>query len=50
LSIDEDHPLAEEIQKYQRKRLIGMALRDKKIGKARRLLKGIKQKKGFGSL
>lgn len=50
LSIDEDHPLAEEIQKYQRKRLIGMALRDKKIDKARRLLKGIKQKKGFGSL
>jgi hypothetical protein len=49
-SIDEDHPLAEEIQKYQHKRVMKMALRDGKIGKARRLIKQVKKKKGFGNL
>ena len=50
LRIQEDHPLAEEIKSYQRKRVARIAIQDGKIGKARRLAKQAKKKKGFGDL
>ena len=48
LRIQEDHPLAEEIKNYQRKRVRRLALQDGKMGKAQRLAKQFKKKKGFG--
>ena len=48
LRIQEDHPLAEEIKNYQRKRVMRLALQDGKTGKAQRLAKRFKKKKGFG--
>ncbi|MFM7576945.1 MAG: hypothetical protein ACKN9E_10545 [Microcystaceae cyanobacterium] len=48
LRIQEDHPLAEEIKNYQRKRVMRLALQDGKVGKAQRLAKQFKKKKGFG--
>jgi hypothetical protein len=50
LRIQEDHPLAEEIKNYQRKRVARLAIQDGKMGKARRLVKQVKKKKGFGQL
>lgn len=50
LRIQEDHPLAEEIKSYQRKRVARLAIQDGKMGKARRLMKQAKKKKGFGNL
>ena len=50
LRIQEDHPLAEEIKSYQRKRVARIAIQDGKIGKARRLANKSKRKKGFGDL
>jgi hypothetical protein len=50
LRIQEDHPLAEEIKSYQRKRVARIAIQDGKIGKARRLANKSKKKKGFGDL
>lgn len=50
LRIQEDHPLAEEIKNYQRKRVVRLAMQDGKTGKARRLAKQAKKKKGFGEL
>ena len=48
LRIQEDHPLAEEIKNYQRRRVRRLALQDGKMGKAQRLAKQFKKKKGFG--
>jgi hypothetical protein len=48
LRIGDDHPLAEEIKDYQRKRVIGLALQHGKRGKAMRLAKKGTKKKGFG--
>lgn len=48
LRIQEDHFLTEEIKNYQRKRAMRLALQDGKTGKARRLAKQAKKKKGFG--
>ena len=50
LRIQEDHFLTEEIKDYQRKRAMRLALQDGKTGKARRLAKQAKKKKGFGDL
>ena len=50
LRIQEDHPLAEEIKNYQRQRVERIAIQDGKMGKARRLAKKSKKKKGFGDL
>lgn len=48
LRIQDDHPLAEEIKNYQRKRVMRLALENGKTGKAQRLAKRFKKKKGFG--
>ncbi len=50
LRIQDAHPLAEEIKSYQRKRVARLAIQDGKMGKARRLVKQVKKKKGFGQL
>jgi hypothetical protein len=50
LRIQDDHPLAEEIKNYQRQRVERIAIQDGKMGKARRLAKQAKKKKGFGDL
>ncbi len=50
LRIQDNHPLAEEIKDYQRKRVARLALQDGKTGKARRLAKQAKKKKGFEQL
>jgi hypothetical protein len=49
LKIGNDHPLAPEIQDYQKKRTIRLALEAGKTGKAVRLAKQSKKKKGFGN-
>lgn len=48
LRVVDDHPLAEEIKDYQRKRSIRLALQDWKKGKVKHLAKKKSKKKGFG--
>lgn len=48
LRIANNHPLADEIQVYQKKRAISLALQDGKKGKAKRLAQRSRPKKGFG--
>lgn len=48
LRIDRDHPLAAEVEAYQHHRILKLALADGKMGKASRLRKKAKKKKGFG--
>ncbi len=50
LRIENDHPLADEVKVYQNRRSLRLALADGKIGKAARLRKKVKKKKGFGTL
>lgn len=47
LRIADDHPLAREIKDYQHKRCMQLAMADGKMGKAKRLAKKTKPKKGF---
>lgn len=49
LRIDENCPLAEPIKTYQEKRVMGLAIQNGQLGKARRLKnKQAKRGKGFG--
>ena len=48
LRIANNHPLADEIQTYQKKRAMCVALEDGKKGKAKRLAQQSRPKKGFG--
>jgi hypothetical protein len=48
LRIGDDHPLALEIRVYQHKRSMRIALQDGKTGKALRIAKQNRPKKGFG--
>ncbi|NCR42829.1 MAG: hypothetical protein GPJ02_00640 [Microcystis aeruginosa G13-12] len=48
LRIDNDHPLAADIQSYQKKRSMRIALQDGKTGKALRIAKQNRPNKGFG--
>lgn len=48
LRIADDHPLAGDIRSYQRKRSMRIALEDGKKGKALRIAKQNRPKKGFG--
>lgn len=48
LRIPKDHPLALEIEAYQKRRVFRLALADAKKGKARRLAMKNRPKKGFG--
>ncbi|MCU0534751.1 MAG: hypothetical protein MUD14_12730 [Hydrococcus sp. Prado102] len=48
LRIPDDHPLASEIQSYQKKRTLRLAIADGKMGRAKRLAKQDRKKKGFG--
>jgi hypothetical protein len=48
LKIVNNHPLADEIQVYQKKRAMLLALEDGKKGKAKRLAQQSRPKKGFG--
>jgi hypothetical protein len=48
LTIPDDNPLASEIKAYQKRRSINLALQDGKWGKARRLAKKSRKKRGFG--
>jgi hypothetical protein len=48
LRIGDDHPLAVEIRAYQHKRSMRIALQDGKTGKALRIAKQNRPKKGFG--
>jgi hypothetical protein len=48
LRIGEDHPLAVDIRSYQTKRSMRIALQDGKTGKALRIAKQNRPKKGFG--
>lgn len=48
LRIPPQHPLANEIRAYQKKRTVSLAVADGKLGKARRLAKKMSKKKGFG--
>ena len=50
LRIENDHPLADEVKVYQNRRSLRLAVADGKIGKAARLRKKVKKKKGFGTL
>jgi hypothetical protein len=45
LRIDNDHPLAADIQSYQKKRSMRIALQDGKTGKALRIAKQNRRKK-----
>ena len=47
LKIDPSHPLAEQIKRYQKKRIASMAIAD--IGTRRSKFKPQKKKRGFGS-
>jgi hypothetical protein len=49
LRIPKDCPLFPEIQDYQQKRRIGLAIADGKMGRVRRLAKKMRKKKGFGN-
>jgi len=46
LKIDPSHPLAEKIKRYQKKRIVSIAIAD--IGKSRNRFKPTKKKRGFG--
>lgn len=48
LRIENNHPLADEIKAYQKKRVMRLALQDGKKGKAKRLAQQSRPKKGFG--
>jgi hypothetical protein len=48
LRIGDSHPLTEEIRAYQTKRSMRIALQDGKTGKALRIAKQNRPKKGFG--
>lgn len=47
LRIADNHPLAREIKDYQHKRSMRLAMADGRMGKAKRLAKKTKPKKGF---
>lgn len=47
LRIADDHPLAREIKDYQNKRCMRLAIANGRIGKAKRIAKKTKPKKGF---
>ncbi|MDJ0730852.1 MAG: hypothetical protein QNJ33_12750 [Crocosphaera sp.] len=49
LRIPDDHPLVEEIREYQNKRKYHLAVAEGKIGRAKRLARKVKKKKGFGN-
>lgn len=49
LTIPDENPLAREIRAYQKKRTIRLAMQERKFGRAKRLAKKSRKKRGFGS-
>lgn len=49
LKIPDDHPLVSEIRDYQNRRKYRLAVAEGKTGRAKRLARKVKKKKGFGN-